>query len=163
MRKQGQKQRQKQRVDKPYIKDIDFIFYNESEIRQAIEDERTKAREPLAVKNASKISDPTAAEAFGNILPPPPVLAVVIKDRKGELRAVKYPERWLIVIDRTYSWCQRQEGCHYEVARRRYSGEDYRKICSELHIDKSTLSRIMDDVRIYAALQAAQFHLIHVE
>ena len=154
------KQRQKQRVDKPYIKEIDFIFYNEMEIRQSILDEQTKAR-PI-IRNASKISDPTPSEVLGNMYPPP-VLAIAIKDRKGELRPIKYPERWLIVIDRTYAWCKRQEGCHYEVARRRYNGEDYHKTCEDLHIDKSTASRVMDDIRTYAALQAAQYHLITVD
>ena len=84
----------------------------------------------------------------------------VVKINGQDLRL---PERWLIVIDKTYAWAKGQSDVHYEVARRRYAEEDYRKTCRELHIATTTLHRIMESTRMYAALQAVQLGLIFVE
>ena len=101
------------------------------------------------------MSDPTAREAIYNLSPLP-----VVKIDGKELRL---PERWLVVIDKTYAWAKSQSDVHYEVARRRYRGEDYRVTCRELHIAKTTLHRIMEVFKMYASLQAAQMNLIYVE
>ena len=115
------------------------------------------------VRNASKISKPTEVAAMQEMVPPPPLPVVILKEDDGELKYLEHPERWLVVIDRTYAWCKRQKGCHYEAAHRRYNGESYKTICMELYISTTSLSYILDDVRTYAALQAVQFHLIKVE
>ncbi|MBR1396908.1 MAG: hypothetical protein IJ563_05175 [Selenomonadaceae bacterium] len=160
---QKKKQRQRRNDGKPYIKIIDWVFHNEQEIRQAIIDERNKAAGNPLVRNASKISKPTEVAAMQEMVPPPPLPVVILKEDDGELKYLEHPERWLVVIDRTYAWCKRQKGCHYEAAHRRYNGESYKTICMELYISTTSLSYILDDVRTYAALQAVQFHLIKVE
>ena len=150
-------QRQRISSNKPWIKKIDFIFYNEKEIRLAVLEARNSGKPLCEVpgRNASGVSDPTARDAMYNLTPLP-----VIKINGQDLRL---PERWLIVIDKTYAWAKSQSDVHYEVARRRYAEEDYRKTCRELHISQQYQSKIMENIRIYAALQAAQFNLIYVE
>ena len=106
-------------------------------------------------RNGSGVSDPTAREAMYNLTPLPMV--------KINGQDLKLPERWLIVIDKTYAWAKSQSDVHYEVAKRRYAEEDYRKTCRELHIATTTLHRIMESTRMYAALQAVQLGLIFVE
>ena len=144
-------------TNKPWIRKIDFVFYNEQEIRLAVLEARNTGK-PLAEvpsRNASGMSDPTARDAISNLSPVP-----VVRINEQELRL---PERWLTVIDKTYAWAKSQSDEHYEVARRRYHGEDYRVTCRELHVAQSTHSKIMENIRMYAALQAAQMNLIYIE
>ena len=152
-------QRQRISSNKPWIKKIDFVFYNEREIRLAVLEAREGggSGKPLEVpgRNGSGVSDPTARDAMYNLTPLP-----MVRINGQELRL---PERWLTVIDKTYAWAKSQSEIHHEVARRRYRGEDYRVTCRELHIAKSTLHRIIEVVKMYASLQAAQMNLIYVE
>lgn len=100
-------------------------------------------------------SDPTAAQVIRNLTP---IKKVMIDCEQS----IEYPERWLIVIDKTWSWAKAQHDCRYEVARRRYAKEDYRKICFELYISRQTLDRLLEKVRMYASLQAVQLGLIKI-
>lgn len=145
---------QRQREKRPYMRKIDFVFYNERAIRAAVLDARNDTRE-VSPRNGSGLPDPTAYEAITNLTPIPAV------EISGQL--LEHPERWLTVVDKTYAWCQRQSDVHYEIARRRYNGEDYRKTCRELAISTNVLFPLMERVRMYAALQAAQFQLIFVD
>ena len=142
---------------RPWVKKVDFVFYHEREIREAVLDERNTCASAPIVRNASGVPDPTARAAVYNLSPLPMV--------KIDGKELRLPERWLVVIDKTYAWAkvQSETGLHYEVARRRYRGEDYRVTCRELHMDNSTRSRIMENIRIYAALQAVQMNLIYVD
>ena len=137
-----------------YIKKIDFVFYNEKNIRQAVFEARESRRRP-ELKNGSGLSDPTARDAIRNLTP----LSFI--KIAGEM--LKFPESWLKVIDKTYSWCKRQSACHYEVLRRKYNNEHYKKICVDLHISPTTFQGLINRARQYAALQAAQFRLIYVD
>ena len=143
-----------------YFRQVDFIFYREKQIRDAIFEKRNSSRDnsislfPIAEAHG-KISDPTSAKAIRNLTP---LKFVAISD--GVI--IKFPEKWLEVIEKTYSWSKRQPDCRYEVARRRYNNEDYRKTCMDLHISNSTRTRLLETVKTYAALQAVQFGLIRV-
>ena len=148
-------QRQRVNSSRPWVRKVDFVFYHEQEIRETILDERSTCASAPVVRNASGVSDPTAREAIYNLSPLP-----VVKIDGKELRL---PERWLVVIDKTYAWAKSQSDVHYEVARRRYRGEDYRVTCRELHISQQYLSKLLENIRIYAALQAAQMNLIYIE
>ena len=145
---------QRQREKRPYMRKIEFVFYNERAIRAAVEDARNDTRE-VSPRNGSGLPDPTAYEAIKNLTPIPAV------EISGQL--LEHPERWLVVVDKTYAWCQRQSDMHYEIARRRYNGEDYRKTCRELAITQPVVSSVMEKIRMYAALQAVQFQLIFVD
>ena len=136
-----------------YYRKVDFVFYHEDEIRQAVLDAREDAME-ISPRNGSGISDPTAYEAVRNLSPIPFVLVEGVK--------LEHPELWLTVIDETYAWCKRQGGLYYEIARLRYSGEFYRSICDKLLISENAFYQTFREVRVYAALVAAQFHLIFV-
>ena len=133
-------QRQRVNSSRPWVRKVDFVFYHEQEIREAVLDERSTCASAPVVRNASGVSDPTAREAIYNLTPLP-----MVKINGQDLRL------------------QSQSEVHYEVAKRRYRGEDYRVTCRELSIDNSTRSRLMENIRIYAALQAAQMNLIYIE
>lgn len=154
-------QRHKNNREK-YFRQIDFIFYHEKQIRDAVTESRiTGGRENgislFPVVGATSIhSDPTASQAVKNLTP-----LKFVKLRNDVI--IKYPEKWLEVIDKTYSYCKRQNDCRFEVARRRYSNEDYRKTCIDLNISNSTRRRLLELAQIYAALQAVQFRLIVVD
>lgn len=100
-------------------------------------------------------SDPTAAQAIRDLTP---IKKVMIDCDQS----IDYPEQWLIVMDKTWSWAKAQNDCRYEVARRRYAKEDYRQTCRELYISDRQRRRLLDLVRIYAALHAVQLGLIKV-
>ena len=149
---------QRQRKSKStYIQHIDFIFHHEAELREAILQLRLDSGHSNAIKivNGNGMTDPTANQAVKNLTPLP-----FVEIRGGH--TIKKPESWLIVIDKTYSWCKLQKDCRYEIARRRYNGEDYRKTCHELNISNSTRRRLLELVQMYAALQAVQLGLIQV-
>ena len=133
------------------------MFYHEEEIRDAVTRARLDSGHTGAIKivNGNGMTDPTATQAVKNLTP-----LAVVEIRGGH--TVKKPESWLIVIDKTYSWCKLQKDCRYEAARRRYNGEDYRKTCHELNISNSTRRRLLELVQMYAALQAVQLGLIQV-
>lgn len=145
---------QRRREKRPYMRKIDFVFYNEAAIREAVFEAREEVRQP-EVFNGSGLPDPTLREVIRRLMP---IEAVTIC---GD--TLKNPERWIEVIDKTYAWCKRQSDIHYEIARRRYKGEHYLKTCRELAISEPLLYQIMEKVRVYAALQAAQFGLIFVD
>lgn len=140
-----------------YFGTIDFIFYNEQEIREAVQQARLDGGNIGAIKivNGTGMTDPTARQAIKNLTP---LTSVTIHG--GQI--VKRPEHWLKVIDKTYGWCKLQKDNRYEVTRRRYENEDYRKTCRELNISNSTRRRLLELAQMYAALQAVQFGLIQV-
>ncbi|MBR3459146.1 MAG: hypothetical protein IKH16_13495 [Selenomonadaceae bacterium] len=132
-----------------YIRKIDFVFYNEKQIREAVLDARNRPRMPE--QNGSGIGDPTASTAIRNVTP---LRGVTVK---GEL--LEWPEDWLRVVDATYAWCDNDR---LIVARDRYSGVDYRLTCAKITISGKTYYNFLDDVRVYASLCAAQLGLIKV-
>ena len=142
-----------------YFRQVDFIFYREKQIRDAILEKNLESKDNsislFPVANAHTFSDPTASRALRNLTP-----LKFVKLRDGTM--IKYPEKWIAVIDKTYNWCRRQQDCRFEVAKRRYHNEDYRKTCIDLSISKSTLHRLLESVRMYAALQAVQAGLIKI-
>ena len=144
---------QRQRSSEPYFRKIDFIFYNESKIRLAVEEMRLDDGRPRLPSNG--ISNPTMMQAVRNLTP-------LEKVSLDGVHSVEFPERWLEVVDKTWSWAKTQNDCRAEVARRRYAKEDYRITCRELGVSNSTRRRLFDFVRMYAALHAVQLGLIRV-
>ena len=141
-----------------YFRQVDFIFYREKQIRDAVFEKRNNNRDssaPIISLFSGSISDPTASKAIKNLTP---LKVVTITD--GII--IKYPEKWLEVIDKTYRWAQRQNDLLYQAAKRRYSGEDYRKTCAALSISTSFFHQLLEKVRVYAALQAVQAGLIKI-
>lgn len=145
---------QRQRSSEPYFRKIDFIFYNEAKIRIAVREMRLDDGQPR-LRKVSSVSDPTAMQAVKNLTP---ILKVSLNNEQD----VEFPEKWLEVVDKTWEWAKAQDDCRYEVARRRYANEDYRKTCRELFISDPTRRRLLDFVRMYAALHAVQRGLIRV-
>ena len=141
-------------MKKFYSKIIDFIFYNESEIRKAVVESRIDITRP-ELKNGSGISDPTARDAIRNLMP---ISQITICGQ-----VIKFPERWLIVVEKTYSWCKRQSETHFQAVHRHYLGGYYRQICFDLSISAKTFYNLLTLAKQYAALQAAQMRLIYID
>lgn len=137
-----------------YFQKIDFVFYNEEKIKQTVIEEREISFKP-ELRNGSGISDPTARNAIRNLTPLFSIKLCGI--------VLKFPESWLDVIQKTYSWCKRQSATHFESVRRKYLGEHYNSICHDLHISKTTFNNLIHRARQYAALQAVQLRLIFVQ
>ena len=145
---------QRQKGDSPYIKKIEFVFYNEREIREAISEAREDIKTP-ELRNGSGLPDPTASTAIRNLSP-------VMSVKVGGVE-LKKPESWLTVVEKTYKWCKRQGAKYYEVARRRYAGEYFAKTCANTGLSISRLYEVLEKIRNYAAIQAAYLQLIYVE
>lgn len=138
-----------------HIRKIEFVLFNESAIRAAVTDARAGTRYVPEVPGGGSVSDPTAAVAVKNMTP---LLSVMVNGSE-----LDHPEEWLEVVGKVYLWCKRQDPLYYEVASRRYRKEHFVKICMELHLSQPNFYQIMERVRTYAALQAAQRGLIHVD
>ena len=146
-----------QRISKKsWIRKIDFVFYNEAEIRLAVLESKFNDKPaPAIIRNTSKISDPTASEAIVNLTP---IAAVKIKGQD-----LRQPEKWLTVIDKSYTWAIESNNLKYQVAKLKYKGIDYKMICIERHISIRFLYTLLEKFRGYAASQARDEGLISKE
>lgn len=141
---------------KSWIRKIDFVFYNETEIRLAVLEAKLNGKPmPEISRNASNISDPTASEAIVNLSP---ISTVKIKGQD-----LNQPEKWLAVIDKTYAWAAENNNIKYQIAKLKYKGIDYRMICLGQHISIRFLYTLLEKFRGYAASQARDEGLISKE
>lgn len=139
-----------------YVKMIDWVFFNEKQIEKAVYAARVDTpKTPPVIGDRNKISDPTAQTALHNLTPLSS--AIICGDE------LKFPELWLLVISKTYNWCARQSDCFEKAVRKKYRGEYYIKVCRELSISPPTFFNMIHRARMYAALQAVQLNLIHVD
>ena len=139
---------------KSWIRKIDFVFYNEAEIRLLVKEEKGEKKIPL-IRSTSGISDPTAKEAISNLTP---LKSITVKGKE-----LSRPEDWLKVIDNTYAWAKEQDNPRYVVAKLKYMGEDYRLICAKCHISTKYQYLLIERFRMYAADEARELELIDRE
>ena len=133
-----------------YFKKIDFVFYNEKRIRQAVQDERCNRGEVVG-RNRSGVGDPTASTAIRNLTP----LRLV---RIGD-GTLEWPEHWLDVIKRTKEWAPHD--CLI-VGEDFYAGTDRSITMAKLTIAKTQYYYLLDEFKQHAALVAVQLGLIKV-
>lgn len=155
MRKNNHGHQRQRNSSKPWIRKVDFVFYNEEEIRLSVLEARNTAASAPVIRNASGISDPTAREAIYNLTPLPTITI------SGQ--ALTLPERWLTVIDKTYAWAEATNKLRYEIARRKYLGQNYKMICIECHISMKHQYLLLENFRRYAADEARELELIDRE
>ena len=158
-------------MQEKYRKKIDWVFFNEEKIADAVQMARIDTPRPeKVIGDPNKISDTTAQTALNNLTP---LSSVIVGQRevinkKHERRLVggivlRLPELWLAVVDKTYGWCKRQSELQFQAVKQKYRGIHYHKICREFSISQSTLHNWIERTRMYAALQAAQFKLIYID
>ena len=133
---------------------IDYVFFNEEKIRQAVYEARNFHRKP-EIPNKNSKGDPTAQEAVKNLTP---IKDVIIADK-----VLSAPELWLDVIDKTRNRCIRRGGRFPEVFQRYYSGEHFANTCFDLELPVNRFYRTLDKIRAYASLWAAWHHLIFID
>lgn len=138
------------RTGTEYMRKIDFVFYHEREIREAVLDARESAGKQGA-RNKNHIGDPTAARAIRNVTP--------LRSVRVRGMHLEWPEHWLQVVDAVYTWCT---GDRLVVARDRYQGIDYADTCVKLSISTKTYYNLLNDIRQRAALCAVQLGVIKV-
>ena len=136
------------RTGSEHIRKIEFVFYNERAIREAVAEARAGGCAPKG-RNGSGVSDPTASAAIRNVTP--------LKSVKVRGEQLEQPEAWLRVVDAVYAWCDQDR---LAVAKDRYSGIDYRETCANLSISDTTRRAMLQDVRHFASLCAVQMGLI---
>lgn len=133
-----------------YYKKIDFVFYNEDAIRQAIEDERSDCGY-TAGRNGSGVGDPTASTAIKHMTP----LRLV---HFGTFE-LEWPEHWLNVIAMTKRWAPTDTlivGIDF------YANTPRDVTMAKLTISKTTYYRLLDAFVEHAALIAIQLGLIKI-
>ena len=133
-----------------YIRKIDFVFYNEREIRRGV----MEIREDPAPSQKTSVkvlafSDPTSMSAIRNATP---IEKIVFGDH-----VLENPEKWLNVIDRTYSWA---DELTKSIARERYKGADYRQTCMRNNCSERVYYLRLERFRNRAALIAVSLKLI---
>lgn len=132
-----------------YIKKVDFVFYREKDIRDAVEEFRHGGKKQA--EGGGGIGDPTAAQALRNVIP------LRCANINGHM--LEWPESWLQVIDATYGWCNQDR---LIVAKDRYNDVDYRVTCAKLSIAQPQYYKLLRSVRNRAVLCAVQYGLIKV-
>ena len=142
---------------KSWIRKIDFIFYNENEIRLAVLEAKVGGKPvmEMPIHNANNVSDPTATKAIQSMTP---ITTIRIKGQD-----LHQPEKWLTVIDKTYAWTRENDNLRYQIAKLKYKGIDYRMICLGQHISIRFLYTLLEKFRGYAASQARDEGLISKE
>ena len=140
------------RARQGYIRKIDFVFYNEREIRRGV----MEIREDPAPSQKTSVkvlafSDPTSMSAIRNATP-------IEKIVFGE-HVLENPEKWLNVIDRTYNWA---DELTKSIARGRYKKEDYRETCLKQNCSERVYYLRLREFRYRAAMIAAGLQLLTV-
>ena len=140
-----------QQTDEKYFRKIEYVFYNEAEIRELVQEEKLRIiRHEIS---GGSLSDPTAAQVLKDSTP-----VNVILIGKALLR---YPEHWLEVVDLTKQWCEDCGDDFYQIMKRRYGfREEIKKTCANLSISADFYYKVVDKIKMHAALLAAYLHLI---
>lgn len=130
---------------------IEGIFRREKEIKQAVWEAKNDSRGHTGGGNSGHalMSDPTASAALHQV---DEVREVTLPDGYN----VRWPERWLRVIDATYE----KYPASKRALRLRCSGFTYADACEELHIGKSTYYAMLNDADSFAFAAACQLQLV---
>ena len=138
---------------KAWIRKIDFVFYNEAEIRLLVKEARSKLEEH-AIKRSGGTADPTAREAISNLTP---VKSITLKGKE-----LSRPEDWLQVIDNSYDWARKQGNPRYIIAKLKYIGEDYRLISMKCHVSIRFQYALIENFRRYATSKARDLEYVFI-
>ena len=143
--------------DIPGLPKIEYVFYNERQIRSAVTELKNagKVSNETGRRSVNKFSDPTGSAAVKNLTP----LKMILLNEK----ILYNPEQWLEVVDRTLNFCRRRGDIFLNVFRGRYSGEHFAKTCAKSEIGVDTFYRVLEKIRYHAALVAASLQLIFIE
>ncbi len=130
---------------------IEMMFRRQAQIEQAVYEAKNDSRGHTGGGNSGHalVSDPTASAALHQV---DEVREVTLPDGYN----VRWPERWLRVIDATY----KKYPASKRALRLRCSGFTYADACEELHIGKSTYYAMLNDADSFAFAAACQLQLV---
>jgi hypothetical protein len=151
---------EKYKGTRKYGKLIERRFFQYEKIKQAVWEARNDSGANKTGGNGSGhafVSDPTANAAMRvvSLLP-----AVEIEVGKNETETIKWPEKWLAVIEATYR--RYEGGVAKKILHDRYKGETQVKTCMENFISKATYYFILKEIENYAMMCACQAGLVKV-
>lgn len=89
-----------------------------------------------------------------------PIRLVTIEIGRYETETIKQPEKWLQVIEATYT--QYSGGIVVDLLKHRYNNKTYQQTCMALHISSSTYYQMITEVQQYAVACACQVGLVKV-
>ena len=127
------------------------MFELEKEIRLAIAEYKKTGNAGDSCNSGGGMNNPTENKALREICE--------VKKVTVNSEVILYPERWLKVIESTYSRLNSDEK---EIFRAKMRRIRYVKICNEYHISSSELYNIIDSCYHYALAAACQLGLIKV-
>lgn len=133
------------------LRKIDYIFYHEQEIRLKIKEYR---EDPIRIPLAIKPSNKNYSDSTGNT-----VVRKLMEIRRiwlNDGRYLKKPEKWLKVIEATYSSSEKQT---VQIARAQYSKKHREETCSLLNISLSMYYRKLNGFRRQALSISKKFFL----
>ena len=107
------------------------------------------------LRNGSGCPDPVVAAVIRHL---DPIESIFIEEYE-----LKYPEKWLDVIDKTYKWCEKQVPYWYAAVKQRYAGKYTVAICNQLGITPEMFYRLINRTKYQAALYSVQAKLIYID
>jgi hypothetical protein len=132
---------------------IEFCFYNEQAIKQAVYEKREDGCVPKTGGGSGhcKISDTTANKAITNVMPVPVVLVEygIAYNGKRDTFALKNPEQWLKVVEWTREqYADTQRG---DIMKARYVDGERRFVTAKrLGISTQLYSVMLTDLLTFA-------------
>lgn len=139
---------------------IERRFFQEDKIRRAVFEARHDSGGGKTGGGGSGhafVSDPTASAAMREVSP---LRAVEIELGKNETETVKWPEKWLAVIEATYR--RYEKGVGAQILKDRYRGESPVKTCMENYISRTTYYSVVSEIDSFAMMCACQVGLVRV-
>ena len=127
------------------------MFKLEKEIRLAIAEYKKTGNAGDSCNSGGGMNNPTENKALREICE---VKKVIVNSE-----VILYPERWLKVIESTYS---RLNSDVKEIFRAKMRGIHYLKICRKNHVSANELYRLTDNCYKYSLAAACQLGLIKV-
>ena len=138
------------------LRAIEFVLYNEREIRLAVFEARNNSvcHTGGSPSGHAYIADPTAIQAVRNAEELP---SVTLSDGK----TLSLPEKWLSVIDKLREWASLDTIAH-GILHDRYHEEPWQYSTNRLNISHTTYTNYLDRIRTQAKIIAAKFDLIEI-
>lgn len=139
---------------------IERRFFQEDKIRRAVFEARHDSGGGKTGGGGSGhafVSDPTASAAMREVSP---LRAIEIETGKNETETIKWPEKWLAVIEATYR--HYSGGVVEQLLKRRYAGENHVQTCMELCISQNVYYCMLREAGQFTLACACQVGLVRV-
>lgn len=147
---------QRRRRGSDLTRHIEFMMYHRQEIKRAIAEERERQKGGHSGGGSSGhafVSDPTALQGIK-------AATELISVNIDSGNVIKWPERWLRVIDKTY---EQAGDLQRAVMQARYEDHEIAtRTCMRLAIGKTLYYGLLDNALAFAGMAACQMGLMRI-